>query len=332
MPCRSDEDDDELSQDHRQPAHDPSLHDDAVWAGPEVLNHSAKLLGADSVPSSPSGTRVLTGCYADIEPSERRDFCHWSKKGVFEQEPLDEASQAHPTKTASLYEDHLQTDSESNFLWENVEDWAQEETSSSMIGSPDLKSQMPGILEDCLLLDLSAEQPFQTLCWNFQHNQSHDHFFQVMTLLPTLNLLIYHNQPPTGRVSPSIFEVEAVLTPLECQTHDYSFSQEASTLLRGKERFFFQMSATNDLVEPNNLPAHMTTSNDIDIDIISDEEIKSDVYETDVFGIRHQDPPFNDTTIPSQDYLQGPMEWNIHPLPNIMEEDVEDPFLMLDFL
>ncbi|KIK01923.1 hypothetical protein K443DRAFT_546864 [Laccaria amethystina LaAM-08-1] len=95
------------------------------------------------------------------------------------------------------------------------------------------------------------------------------------------------------------------------------------------------MSATNDLVEPNSssyLPDHMTTSNDIDIDILSDEEIKSDVGKTDVFGIRPQDPPFNDTATPSQDYHQRPMEWNIHPLQNIMEEDAEDPFLILDFM
>lgn len=76
----------------------------------------------------------------------------------------------------------------------------------------------------------------------------------------------------------------------------------------------------------------MTTSNDVDIDILSDEEITSDVSETDVFGIRPQDPPFDSTAISSQDYHQRPMEWNIHPLQNIMEEDVEDPFLMLDFL
>lgn len=147
-----------------------------------------------------------------------------------------------------------------------------------MIWLPDFKSQVPEILEDGLLLDLSAEQPFQDLCWNFQRNQSHDHFFQVMTLLLTLNLLIYYDQPPTDRISPTLFEAEAVLIPLECQTHDYSFSQEASTLLRGKERSYSQMSVTNDLVEPDSLPAHMTT-------------------EIGVSGIRPQDPPFDDTAI-----------------------------------
>lgn len=165
-----------------------------------------------------------------------------------------------------------------------------------MIWLPDFKSQVPEILEDGLLLDLSAEQPFQDLCWNFQRNQSHDHFFQ----------------PPTDRISPTLFEAEAVLIPLECQTHDYSFSQEASTLLRGKERSYSQMSVTNDLVEPDSLPAHMT--------------------EIGVSGIRPQDPPFDDTAISSQDYLQRPMELNIHPLQNRMEDDVEDALLILDFL
>lgn len=266
-----------------------------------------------------------------MTPSERRGFCQWIEKGVFKQEPLGEAAQAHPTKTASPYEHHLQTDSESNFLWENVEDWAQEETPSPMIWPPDLKSQMPEILEDGLLLDLVVEQPFQTWYRNFQHDQSHDHFFQVKSrpdTSPTINLLICHNQPPTGRASPSVFEVVAVLTPLESQ--DYNSSQEVPTLLRGKKRSFSQMSAANDLVEPNSssyLPAHMTASSDIDIDILSDEEIKSDVSETNVFCSRPQDRPLNDTAISSQDYHQRPMELTVHPL-----QDVEDPFLILDFL
>ncbi|EDR13331.1 uncharacterized protein LACBIDRAFT_309071 [Laccaria bicolor S238N-H82] len=82
VPCRSDEDDDELSQEHRQPAHDPDLYDDAVWGGPD-LNHSAKLLEADLVPSFPSGTRVLTGCYADIEARRTERFLSVEREGRF---------------------------------------------------------------------------------------------------------------------------------------------------------------------------------------------------------------------------------------------------------